>query len=74
MAVRRCVRPADERPPLGGGDDARQQVEREDPLGAFFVAVDREGDALGQKRLVGLDLPQPELARRGRAELVEERR
>ena len=47
-----------ERPPLRGGDDPRQQVERKDALGALLVAVDREGDALGQEGLVGLDLAQ----------------
>ncbi len=47
-----------ERAPLGRGDDPGQQVEGEDPLRALFVAVDGEGDALGQEGLVGLDLPQ----------------
>ena len=39
--------------PLGAGDDARQQVVREDAFGALVAAVDREGDALVQKRDVG---------------------
>ena len=39
-----------ERVPLARRDDARQQVEREDALGALLVAVDRERDALGQER------------------------
>ena len=68
QALRQAV---DERLPLGGGDDPRQEIERKDTLGAFFVAVDGEGDALGEERLVGLDLSQPELARRRHAELVE---
>ena len=63
---------ADERAPLGGGDDPGQQVERKDPLGALLVAVDGEGDALGQEGLVRLDLPQRQLPRRGGAELIEE--
>ena len=62
-----------ERAPLGGGDDARQQVERKDALGALFVAVDGEGDALRQKGLVGLDLAQPQLLGRGGPQLLEER-
>ena len=32
--------------PLARRDDARERVEREDPLRALVVAVDREGDAL----------------------------
>ncbi len=35
------------------GDDARQQVMREDALGALVAAVNGEGDALVQKRHVG---------------------
>ena len=42
--------PALERLPLGGRDDARQQVVGKDALGALVVAVDREGDALGEER------------------------
>jgi hypothetical protein len=32
-----------------GGDDAGHQVEGEDALGALFVAVDGEGDALAEE-------------------------
>ncbi len=39
--------------PFGAGDDARQQVVREDALGAFVAAIDGERDALMQKRHVG---------------------
>ncbi len=39
--------------PLGACDDARQQVMREDSLGSFFPAVDRECDALIEEREVG---------------------
>ena len=39
--------------PLGAGDDARQQVVREDAFGALVAAVNRERDALVQKRHVG---------------------
>ena len=62
-----------ERAPLGGGDDARQQVERKDPLGALLVAVDGEGDALGQEGPVGLDLALASSPAEEAAELVEER-
>ena len=41
--------PALDRLPLVGGDDARDEVEREDPLDAGVVAVDGEGDALVAK-------------------------
>jgi hypothetical protein len=34
-----------EPPPLGTGDDARHDVERDQPLGGFFLAIDGEGDA-----------------------------
>ncbi len=47
--------------PLGAGDDARQDVVGEDPLGAFVVAVDREGDALVQEGTVGGLLAVPPL-------------
>ena len=49
----RCVRPLLDGLPLGAGDDARQQVVREDALGAFVAAVNGEGDALVQKRHIG---------------------
>ena len=62
-----------ERPPLGRGDDARQQVEGKDPLGALLVAVDREGDALRQKGLVGLGLALAEIRGRRGPQIVEER-
>ena len=41
--------PALDRFPFPGGDQARQQIVREDALGAFFAAVDGEGDALGEE-------------------------
>jgi hypothetical protein len=44
--------PAFEHLPLGARDDARDQVEGEDALNALFLPVDREGDALIQKRRV----------------------
>ena len=63
---------ADERAPLGGGDDPGQEVERKNPLRALLVAVDGEGDALGEEGLVRLDLAQAKLPGRGGAELIEE--
>ena len=39
--------------PLLRGDETRQQIVGEDALGAFFAAVDGEGDALGEKRQIG---------------------
>jgi len=35
--------------PLLGCDKARQQIVGKDPLGAFFAAVDGEGDALSKE-------------------------
>ena len=43
-----------------------------DALGALLVAVDGEGDALGEKRLVGLDLELAELVGRRAPQLVEQ--
>ena len=39
--------------PLGRGNEARQQVVREDALGALIAAVHGESDALGQEGQVG---------------------
>jgi hypothetical protein len=38
--------------PFLGGDDARQQIGGNDPLGGAVVVVDGEGDALVQKALL----------------------
>ena len=38
--------------PFLGGDDARQEVGRDDPLGGLIVAIDGEGDALLQEGLL----------------------
>ena len=54
--------------PIGGGDDARDQVEREDALRAARVGVDREGDAaLQEDRVDGRDA-MTEVGRRDRRE------
>ncbi len=45
--------------PFGGGNDAGNQVEREDALGAGGIAVDVEGDAhLEQQPLGGVLIAQ----------------
>lgn len=36
--------------PLGGGDDSRDEIEREDSFAAFGFAVDVEGDSLVEER------------------------
>ena len=31
--------------PFGGGEDARDDIEGDQPFGGLFLAIDREGDA-----------------------------
>ncbi len=58
--------------PLGAGDDARQQIVREDALGAFVAAVNGERDALVQKRHVGGLLLAPHLfSRQAEQQLIQ---
>ena len=52
------------------GDDPRQQIVREDPLGPFLAAVDGEGDALVEEGEVGLLLAAPELLGRELEQLL----
>ncbi len=52
--------------------DARDQVEGEQALGAPAVAINREGDALNQEREVRQFAALLELRRRHRAELLEQ--
>ena len=59
--------------PLRARQDARDEVEGEQPLGAEAVAVDGEGDALEQEREVGQAPALLELRRRHLRQLVEER-
>ncbi len=47
--------------PLGGWNNPRQQIVRENPLGSFIAAVNREGDALVEKREIGFLLGAPQL-------------
>ena len=49
----RCVRPLFDLRPFIGGNDARDQVVGEDALGAFFAAVNGEGDAFLEEGEVG---------------------
>ena len=58
--------------PFGEGEDARDEVEREEALGALAVAVDGEGDALQQEGEVGELAAFFKLRRNHRRELVEE--
>ena len=58
--------------PLGGRDDARDQVEGEDALDAFFLAVDGEGDALVEELDVGVAAALLEGVGGHAAELLEE--
>ena len=62
------LEPAAHRRPLRSGDDARDQIEREDPLGRGSPAVHRERHAAAQEGGVGELLAAPELVA---AELVE---
>lgn len=39
--------------PFAAGNNSRDQIKRKDPLDALLFAVNREGDALIQKRRVG---------------------
>ena len=48
----RCSSPSAQPRPFGGRQDARQHVERDQPLGRVRLAIDREGDA---------DAPEQEL-------------
>ena len=45
-----------EEPPLGGGDDARHEVEGDQPLKRILAAVDGEGDAEPAEKNLGLVL------------------
>ena len=71
-ASRRCARPRSTVLHSARGDDARQDVVGEDPLGAFVVAVDREGDALVEEGAVGGLLALAPLGGRQLEQPVEE--
>jgi hypothetical protein len=58
--------------PLGARDHARDEVEREDPLEALLLAVDREADALVEERRVDRVAPGRELVDAELGELLGE--
>src|SRR5271169_2663661 len=59
-------------PPLSASDDARQQVVREDPLGALFTAVNIEGDSLIEEGKICCLLAPPQLIGRNRKQPAEQ--
>ena len=56
--------------PFGAGDNARHQVEGEEPLRSAAVAVNREGDALNQVGKIGQFAPLFENLERHVGELI----
>ena len=64
--------PALEPVPLPAGDHPRNQVEREDPLDALVLAVDREADPLVHERQLDRVPPLLELLEAEPAELLRE--
>ena len=72
-AVIRCCRPRSIHVPFGGRDDPRDDVERNDPLGAGAVAVHVERDAQVQQRALGRLLPAQQLAVRQRLDQLDQR-
>ncbi len=60
----RWVRPRVDPVPFLGGDDARQQIGGDDPLGGLVVAIDGEGDALMQEALLAGLLPAHQFLQR----------
>ena len=59
--------------PFARGEDARDDVERDDPLGRFVVAIDREGDAEASEGALGRLLAAVELGGGGALEPAGER-
>ena len=58
------LEPGREPLPFGGGEDARDDVERDDPLGRLLLAIDGEGDAEAAEGGLGGLLAAVELGRR----------
>ena len=58
--------------PFGGAEHARQDVERDDPLGRLLLAVHREGDADLAKGGFGGVLAAAKLVGRGRGDPVDQ--
>ena len=68
------LQPGLDQPPLVGRDQARDEVEGEDALGALLlVGVDGEGDPLVQERAVGEVVGAVQVARVERRQVREER-
>src|SRR6476646_5013905 len=59
--------------PLCGGDEAWQQIVRKNALGTLRVAVDRERDPLGEKRLFGFRLMIAKFRHGSRQKILVER-
>ena len=64
-AVTRCTRPRSSARPFAARDDARQDVEGDQPLGRLLRAIDGEGDADAAEQQLGLFAPRGEKFRRG---------
>ncbi len=60
--------------PFAGGDDARQKIGRDDPLGRLVVVIDGEGDALMQEGLLAGLLAAVQFVRRQGGEPAVQRR
>ena len=68
MAAHALLEPAPDQVPFRRGQDAREDVERDQPLGRIGVAVDREGDADAPEQELGLAPAVVEHVRRNAAE------
>ena len=53
-ALTRCVRPRGRSAHSAGAEDARDDVERDEPLGIAALGIDREGDADAAEQQLGL--------------------
>ena len=62
------LEPALQRVPFGGGEDARDDVERDQPLLRVGLAIDREGDADAAEQQLGLAAAEVEHVGRDLAE------
>ena len=69
-AITRCASPRSTRSHSAPREDAGDQVEGEQPLGAAALLVDREGDALDQEGALDDPLLLLELLGRGRGEVL----
>ena len=58
----RCLMPRSSLRQSAGGDHARDDIEGQDAVNGGAVAVNREGDAKGEKLALGISGPFAELA------------